>query len=539
MTSSLKSTTLDNDIEGTMDLQELSKSDDILEAMNKELQHLEEESVTRPFGLFIWKSPSVFTAVLACFASIGGLLYGIDLTLISGANLYFPKDLHLSSGQESQVVSFMPLGGVLGALMIYLLNESLGRKPTIMIAAAFYTIGGILEAASQSYGMLISARLIVGVGVGIELGSVPMYIAECSTKRWRGGLVSLYQLMINFGMLLGYADSAIFHGVPGNWRYMLGSCCLFSVILLVGMIFFPESPRWLMRRGRKVDSYITWKKIRGFEEREEKEEFFYMEEVVTEERDEAAKRVVWKDFLIKPRCRRAAVVSLVYMILCQFTGISSISYYMSTLMEKSGLSPDNALYTSMGPGFVYFGATIPAVFLMDAWGRRAVILTLLPGIVIGDFITGFSFLATKTSVKEGIYVWGICTYYLFWGSWGPAQWVITSEVFPTYLRSHGVMLNGVVNMLSNFATAYPFTRMLSALTPTGLFCGFYAGICVLLWIFSFLFVPETKGKTLEEINAIYNKSHWDVCRENLRNGIEAFKDIIHGNWNRVWVYQRG
>ncbi|GJD05892.1 Arabinose-proton symporter [Galdieria sulphuraria] len=139
MTSSLKSSTINNDIEETMDMQELSKSHESLEMMDKELRRLEEESINKPFGLFIWKNPKVFTAVLACFASTGGLLYGIDLTLISGANLYFPQDLHLSSGQESQVVSFMPLGGVLGALMIYLLNESLGRKPTIMIAAAFYT----------------------------------------------------------------------------------------------------------------------------------------------------------------------------------------------------------------------------------------------------------------------------------------------------------------------------------------------------------------------------------------------------------------
>jgi len=115
--TSLTSTTVDKDIEVKIDEQELSKNDSILEAMNKELQHLEEESMSKPFGLFFWKNPRVFTAVLACFASTGGLLYGIDLTLISGANLYFPEDLHLSSGQESQVVSFMPLGGVLGAMM--------------------------------------------------------------------------------------------------------------------------------------------------------------------------------------------------------------------------------------------------------------------------------------------------------------------------------------------------------------------------------------------------------------------------------------
>ncbi|GJQ15979.1 hypothetical protein GpartN1_g7830.t1 [Galdieria partita] len=513
------------------------ESNSYLEEMDEEFDRLEKEldGQKKTFAKFtLWKKPQTFMVAVALFASTGGLLYGIDLSLISGANLYFPTDLHLSSSQESQVVSFMPLGGVFGGLILYPLNEIFGRKYTIIFACIMYTIGAVIEAASQSYGMLISGRLILGTGVGIELGSVPMYIAECSTRRWRGGLVSLYQLMIDLGLLFGYIDAAIFANVSGNWRYILGSSLLFSSILLFGMLFFPESPRWLMRKGRKCDAYRVWKQIRGFSSIDEKEEFFVMEKLVTEEREEAEKRIVWFDFIKRPRCRRAAIISIVFMILVEFSGINSISYYESTLLEKSGLSPQKALYASMGPGGVYFLATFPAVFLMDRWGRRAMILTLLPGIIIGCLITGFSFLASSLSVREGIYLWGVCLYF-FWASClGPTAWVIASEVFPTYLRSHGILLHSVVNMLGNFATAYPFTKMLHSLTPTGLFCGFYA--CCVLWIFSLIFIPETKGRTLEQIKSIYSQSMFEIAKINIKNSIEAAKNLVHFRWDLVWEY---
>ena len=202
-----------------------------------------------------FKNPKHFTYLLVAFASMGGLLSGLDQSLISGANLYLPKDLGLDARQNSLVNSGMPLGAVGGALLLSHANEYCGRKWAIIISTILYTVGAALEAGSQSFGklhtttflmflqhqltlrstgMIVAARVILGVGVGLEGGTVPVYVAETVERRIRGNLVSLYQLNIALGEVLGYAVAAMFLKVPGNWRYILGSSLIFSTIMFFG-----------------------------------------------------------------------------------------------------------------------------------------------------------------------------------------------------------------------------------------------------------------------------------------------------------------
>ena len=195
---------------------------------------LEEEG--RKNGIFdiSFANPKHFTWLLVGFASMGGLLSGLDQSLISGANLFLPGDLNLSTQQNSLVNSGMPLGAVGGALLLSPCNEYFGRRWSIIIACILYTIGGALEAGSVNYGMIIAARVILGLGVGLEGGTVPVYVAETVERRLRGNMVSLYQFNIALGEVLGYAVAAIFVSVPGNWRYILGSSLVFSTIMLIG-----------------------------------------------------------------------------------------------------------------------------------------------------------------------------------------------------------------------------------------------------------------------------------------------------------------
>jgi Sugar (and other) transporter len=181
-----------------------------------------------------FKDPRHFTWLLVAFASMGGLLSGLDQSLISGANLYLPKDLGLTTRQNSLVNSGMPLGAIGGALLLSPANEILGRRMAIIIATVLYTIGAALEAGSISYGMIIAGRVILGVGVGLEGGTVPVYVAETVERRMRGNLVSLYQFNIALGEVFGYVVAAIFLNVKGNWRYILGSSLVFSIIMGVG-----------------------------------------------------------------------------------------------------------------------------------------------------------------------------------------------------------------------------------------------------------------------------------------------------------------
>lgn len=187
-----------------------------------------------------FKNPKHFTWLLVAFASMGGLLSGLDQSLISGANLYLPDDLHLDVRQNSLVNAGMPLGAVGGALILSPANEYFGRKGAIIISTILYTIGAALEAGSINYGMIIAGRVILGLGVGLEGGTVPVYVAETVERRIRGNLVSLYQFNIALGEVLGYAVAAMFLKVPGNWRYILGSSLVFSTIMFFGYVYSPQ-----------------------------------------------------------------------------------------------------------------------------------------------------------------------------------------------------------------------------------------------------------------------------------------------------------
>lgn len=202
-----------------------------------EAQRLEQNAKQGFFDLN-FKNPKHFTWLLVGFASMGGLLSGLDQSLISGANLYMPVDLGLTVRQNSLVNSGMPLGAVGGALLLSPINEWLGRRMAIIIATILYTIGAAIEAGAQSFGMIVAGRVILGLGVGLEGGTVPVYVAETVERRLRGNLVSLYQFNIALGEVFGYVVAAIFLNVKGNWRYILGSSLVFSTIMFFGLVFY-------------------------------------------------------------------------------------------------------------------------------------------------------------------------------------------------------------------------------------------------------------------------------------------------------------
>lgn len=185
-------------------------------------------------GSALFKEPKYYTWALVGFASMGGLLSGLDQSVISGANLFLPVDLNLTTRQNSLVNSGMPLGAVGGALILSPVNEFFGRRMSIVVACILYTIGAALEAGSVNFGMMVAARLVLGLGVGLEGGTVPVYVAETVESKIRGNLVSLYQFNIALGEVIGYAVGAMFVSVKGGWRYMLGSSLVFSTIMLIG-----------------------------------------------------------------------------------------------------------------------------------------------------------------------------------------------------------------------------------------------------------------------------------------------------------------
>ncbi|KAK9419617.1 hypothetical protein SUNI508_07103 [Seiridium unicorne] len=485
-----------------------------------------------------FKDPRHFTWVIVAFASMGGLLSGLDQSLISGANLFLPDDLGLDTRQNSLVNSGMPLGAVGGALLLGPCNEWFGRRWSIIISTILYTIGAALEAGSINFGMIVAARVILGIGVGLEGGTVPVYVAETVERKVRGNLVSLYQLNIALGEVLGYAVAAMFLNVPGNWRYILGSSLVFSTIMFIGMLFLPESPRYLMLKGRTLDAYKVWKRIRGTATDEAKEEFFVMKVSVLDEQTvvtEGAKnkRFPWMDFFSVPRARRALVYANIMILLGQLTGVNAIMYYMSVLMTQIGFDDREATYMSLVGGGSLLLGTIPACFLMEKFGRRFWANAMLPGFFVGLVIIGCSYRidpATNPNGAIACYLVGLILYMGFFGCYACLTWVVPSEVYPTYLRHWGMTTSDTLLFLASFIVTYNFSAMQTAMRPEGLMLGFYGGIALLGWIYQIIFMPETKDKTLEEIDQLFEKPTSEIVALNMKNTAEFMSNFFHGRW---------
>lgn len=515
------------------------------------VKELEEELVRTGYkkGMFDieFANPKTFTICIVLFASMGGLLSGLDQSLISGANLFLPNpdQLDLDERQNSLVNAAMPLGAIGGALLISPCNEFFGRRWAILISCILYTIGGALCAGAMNFAMIVVARLILGAGVGLEGGTVPVYVAETVERRLRGNLVSLYQLNIALGEVLGYAVAAMFITVPGNWRYILGSSLLFSTIMGIGMLYMPESPRFLLHKGRTLDAWKVWRRIRGVKSMESREEFFIMKVGLEQEQAEVAagsgsRSMPWLDFFTKPRARRAVVYANIMIFLGQFTGVNAIMYYMSTLMSQVGFDKYESNYMSLVGGGALLIGTIPAAFLMETCGRRFWATVTLPGFFIGLVITGVSYFSAfegdeNITARLGIYLTGMILYMLFFGCYATLTWVIPSESYPTYLRSYGMTTSSGFLFLCSFIITYNFRGMQDAMTKQGLSMGFFGGIALLGWFYQLLFMPETKGKTLEEIDLIFERPTRSIVAENLKNIKQTTADLCGFKFKKVFI----
>lgn len=388
--------------------------------------------------------------------------------------------------------------------------------------------------------MIVGARVILGLGVGLEGGTVPVYVAETVERRLRGNLVSLYQFNIALGEVLGYAIAAMFLKVPGNWRYILGSSLVFSTIMFIGMLFLPESPRFLMLKGRTLDAYKVWKRIRGIEHADAREEFFIMKASVQFEQTSVTesarnKRFPFLDFITVPRCRRALIYANIMILLGQLTGVNAIMYYMSVLMTQIGFNDQQSTYMSLVGGGSLLIGTIPAIFLMERFGRRFWANAMLPGFFVGLVVIGASYqidLASNPKGAEACYLIGLVLYMGFFGCYACLTWVIPSEVYPTYLRHWGMVTSDALLFLASFVVTYNFTAMQNAMTRTGLTLGFYGGIAVIGWFYQLLFMPETKDKTLEEIDLLFERPTREIVAENVKNVTHSLANFVTFRWGK-------
>lgn len=464
--------------------------------------------------------------LLGCFSAAAGLLSGLDQSIISGASIEMNKMLHLSPHQASLVSSLMPLGAMAGSIMMHPLNQWFGRKLSIIISCVWYTLGAGLCAGSHDYSMMYAGRFLLGIGVGIEGGCVGVYISESVPPNVRGNIVSLYQFNIALGEVLGYAVAAIFFEVHGGWRYMVGSSLIFSTALFIGMFFLPESPRYLVYRNKIGEAYNVWKRLRDINDPNNKLEFLEMRHAAIQEgeRRKAESRFqVWFDLFTVPRNRRALVYAVMMVTLGQLTGVNAVMYYMSTLMGRINFSEKDSVFMSLVGGGALMIGTIPAILWMDRFGRRVWGLNIV-GFFIGLVLVGVGYLIdlkAHLQAAEGTYLTGIILYMGFFGCYSCLTWVCPSESFSLDTRTVGMAICSTFLYLWSFTVTYNFTEMKEAMTYTGLTLGFYGGIAFLGFFYQIFFMPETKDKTLEEIDDLFNIPSLELAKINLR-GMKKF-----------------
>jgi sugar porter (SP) family MFS transporter len=439
-----------------------------------------------------------FVRVAAAITATGGLLFGYDTGVISGALLFITKDFApLSSFLQGVIVSVLLVGAVTGAIAGGPLSDRLGRRPVVLLAAIIFAVGAIAAALAPNVLILIFARFILGLGVGLASLIVPLYIAEIAPPDTRGALVSLNQLMITIGILLSYIVGVAFTPIEG-WRYMFAVAVIPALILGIGMFTLPESPRWLVKNGKldKARSVLLLSRVEADVETEMQQ----MEEIERIERQQA--QVGYKE-LLAPWIRPALIVGVGLAIFQQITGINTVIYYAPTILEKVGFSAGGAIAaTALGVGAVNVGFTILAVYIVDRVGRRPLLLIGLIGMIVSLGLLGVVFSLGATSGAAGLLATICLALYIasFAISLGPIFWLMISEIYPLNMRGSAMSIAALCNWGSNFIVALIFPVLLATFGGSGSFW-LFAALGIVAWIFVYFMVPETKGRTLEEIEA--------------------------------------
>lgn len=457
--------------------------------------------------------------IIAVIAATGGLLFGFDTGVISGAIPFFQKDFNIDESMIELITSSGLLGAILGALFCGKVTDRLGRKKVILASAVIFAIGAIWSGHAVNVWNLIAARLFLGIAIGVSSFAVPLYIAEISPAKVRGTLVSMFQLMITIGVLVSYLSDLYFADETDMtcWRPMFYVGVIPAFILLFGMLFMPETPRWLMSCNREAESRRILYKIEG--ERQAEESLRLMREEIRKSMDEKSS---WKELLL-PWLRTPLIICVGIMFFQQFIGINTVIYYSPKIFLMSGFEGTiAAIWASVGVGLVNVVFTVVSVYFVDKLGRRKLYFTGLSGIIISLALLGLCFVFSDQLGAFGKWATIIlifCYVAFFAISIGPLGWLIVSEIFPQKLRGLGASLGSLSVWFFNSIVSFTFFKIVRVFTvsgqeimlngedlgnPAGAF-GFYGVIAILALVWGYFYVPETKGVSLEKIENYWRK----------------------------------
>ena len=424
----------------------------------------------------------------AAVAAIGGLLFGFDTAVINGAIVFLKNQFGLSDGQTEVAASSLLLGCVVGASVAAFTSDRFGRKRVLLAAAALFAVSSLGSALPRDLTQFVIARVIGGLAIGIASTLSPLYIAEISPAKSRGLMVSLNQLAIVIGILLSYSVNYLLTGAgPANWRWMFASAAVPSICFLIALLFISESPRWLVQNGREHDAEHFLAQMVG--SNEAREEIKSIRAAIAEESGD----------LLDPAFRKPLVVAIVIALFSQFTGINTIIYYGSLvfLEHVPHQTATTALWANVVIGAINFVATILGMSLIDRAGRKPLLMSAFAGMALS--LIGVSAAIHFQGPAIAVLIFVLTYVASFAVGVGTGTWVVMSEICPTRIRGRAMSVATIFLWCGTLLVTLTFLSLVKAFTAPGTFL-MYAAISIAAFVFVWRFVPETKGRTLEEID---------------------------------------
>ncbi len=427
-------------------------------------------------------------------AALAGLMFGLDIGVISGALSFIATEFHAGDLAQEWIVSSMMIGAAVGALVAGVLSYQLGRKLSLILGAILFVAGSLFCAGAWSVGSLIVARFVLGLAIGIATFTAPLYIAEIAPPEKRGSMISTYQLMLTSGILAAFVSDTLFSYI-GAWRWMLGIVAVPGALFLLAVLRLPNSPRWLLMRGRGHEARQVLMHLRGNRHHVDAE---------YKEIEEQLRRpqVGWSLFRENSNFRRSVFLGIALQVIQQFTGMNVVMYYAPRIFAAAGFQGHMQLWGTAIVGLVNVLATFIAVAFVDRWGRRPVLLAgfiiMFVGMGVLGYILNMGHLTVTLQIAAVVMLLLFITGFAM--SAGPLIWMLCSEVQPTKGRDFGIAASTLTNWVANFIVGLTFLTMLTH-WGSGITFGFYAVLNALFFFFTIFFVPETKGVTLERIEA--------------------------------------
>jgi MFS transporter, SP family, galactose:H+ symporter len=433
-----------------------------------------------------------YVLLVASVAALGGLLFGYDTGVISGAILFITKDFGLATRLQAFTISVVLIGCMVGAVVAGGVADRIGRRWTLLVAGLIFFVGALVSALTPNEALLLAGRFVVGIGIGFSSVVAPLYISEVAPSNTRGALVSLYQFAITVGILAAYiVDYKLAGG--GQWRWMLGLAVVPSLVLIGGMLGMPESPRYLFKIALGERARAELQRIYEDAVAAEREEQSILESLQTKSSGFEAFR--------QPGIRLALFIGISLAVLQQITGINTVIYYGPQIFQMAGIASASAsIFAQSLVGAVNCGMTLIAIFFVDRVGRKPLLYAGLTGMFLALAALAFSFARPHLSGSLGTIALVSMMVYVgcFAFSLGPIVWLLISEIFPLPVRGLGMSLSTLANWVGNFLVSQFFLTMVDRLGRPATF-SVYALLCIVTILFVRSMVPETKRELLERI----------------------------------------